>query len=406
MHGVIHTDLESLTMSSKPLRSNPLSGAAQRHTSSHRGSALLWTLAICAGVGASGAPVPTLAGQAVPAVLQAGSEPEDDDEDLDDVKAATGDVLGKAAAPRSLARQVCPRGPFGAPVPAGALATAVATARPSDAFNAALTADGNVEGPVFLGRTLVFSEFNFVANPPPSRILSVAPGRPGIVIVDDAGTNGHALGPRGEFLGGSHKVGGIVRINLRTGQQSVVIDQFDGKRFNSPNDLAVRSDGTIYFSDPDFQAPAPLPQLKTRVYRLAPGAKQAVVVDDARQQPNGVTLSPDEKTLYLAAQDGIFKYAVARDGSTGPAQRFTNAVASGDGMVVDCAGNLYVTQTDVVVLSPAGLEIGRIPAPSPNASVTNVAFGGRDRKTLFITALGGAGRGLYQVKLQVPGLPF
>lgn len=348
-----------------------------------------------------------MAWQVAQAVSPADSEADNnDDDDRDDIKAAAGEVGSKVAATRSLARQVCPRGPFGAPVPAGAFAAAVAGARPSDAFNAGLTANGNVEGPVFLGRSLVFSEFNFVANPPPSRIISVAPGRAGTVIVGDSGTNGHALGPRGEFLGASHKVGGIVRINLRTGQQSVVIDQFDGKRFNSPNDLTVRSDGTIYFSDPDFQAPAPLPQLKTRVYRVAPGAKQASVVDDARQQPNGVTLSPDEKTLYVAAADGIFKYTVAPDGSTGPAQRFTNAVAGADGMVVDCAGNLYVTQTDVVVLSPAGLEIGRIPTPSPDASVTNVAFGGRGRKTLFITALGGTGRGLYQVRLQVPGLPF
>jgi len=259
---------------------------------------------------------------------------------------------------------------------------------------------------VWLGRSLVFSEFNFVANPPPSRIIGLVPGQPGRVIVADAGTNGLALNASGELLGASHKVGGIVRINLSTGQQTVLIDQFGGKRFNSPNDLTVRSDGTVYFTDPDFQAPSPLPQLKTRVYRLAPGAKQAAVVDEARQQPNGVTLSPDEKTLYLAAADGIFKYAVARDGATGAPQRFTNAVASGDGMVVDCAGNLYVAQRDVVVLSPTGNEIARIPAPSADASVTNVAFGGRDRKTLFITALGGSGRGVYQVRLLVPGLPF
>lgn len=382
-------------------------GPAPRRLTPARGTrALLGMLALCSGAAAWAAPSAAVVGPAVPVAALAGSEPEDDEDDVVDTKAATEVGLAKMTGAKTLASRVCPRGPFGAPVPAGAVAAAVAGARPSDAFNAGLTADGNVEGPVFLGRSLVFSEFNFVANPPPSRIVSVTPGRAGVVVVADSGTNGHALGPRGEFLGASHKVGGIVRINLRTGQQSVVIDQFEGKRFNSPNDLTVRSDGTIYFSDPDFQAPAPLPQLKTRVYRLAPGAKQAVVVDDARQQPNGVTLSPDEKTLYLAAADGIFKYAVAPDGSTGKAQKFTNAVASGDGMVVDCAGNLYVTQTDVVVLSPAGQEIARIPAPSANASVTNVAFGGRDRKTLFITALGGSGRGLYQVRLQVPGLPF
>jgi gluconolactonase len=379
-------------------------------TQARKASAILGALALCAGVATSAASAQTMAwhaAQMAQGVLSSDSEADGDDDDSDDDQAAAVHIMAKSGPPKSLAQQVCPKGPFGAPVPAGALATPVAKARPSDAFNAALTADGNVEGPVYLGRKfLVFSEFNFVANPPPSRIIMVKTGHAGRVLVNDSGTNGHALGPRGEFFGGSHKIGGIVRINLNTGQQTVVIDQFDGKRFNSPNDLAVRSDGTIYFSDPDFQAPAPLPQLKTRLYRLAPGSKQAIVVDDARQQPNGVTLSPDEKTLYLAASDGIFKYAVAADGSTGPAQRFTNAVASGDGMVVDCAGNLYITSKDVVVLSPAGQEIARIPAPNPNASVTNVAFGNTDRKTLFITALGGSGRGLYQVKLQVPGLPY
>jgi gluconolactonase len=76
-------------------------------------------------------------------------------------------------------------------------------------------------------------------------------------------------------------------------------------------------------------------------------------------------------------------------------------------MVVDCAGNLYVTSTDVIVLDPAGSEIARLHMPDGAGSVTNVAFGGAHRKTLFITAMGsGSGRGVFKVDLKVPGLPY
>lgn len=104
----------------------------------------------------------------------------------------------------------------------------------------------------------------------------------------------------------------------------------------------------------------------------------------------------------------MFKYTVAADGSVGTAEHFgAGVVSSGDGMVVDCAGNLYVTSTDVIILSPEGKEVGRIRMPSGDGTVINVSFGGGDRKTLFITAMGSDGaRGVYKVDVAIPGHPY
>jgi gluconolactonase len=197
-------------------------------------------------------------------------------------------------------------------------------------------------------------------------------------------------------------------------------------RFNSPNDLVLAPDGTLYFSDPDYQAARMRPQTATRLYRLPPGATEAIVVDEMRRQPNGVSLSPKGDVLYASSQDGVYQYPIS-GGTVGAGTRLSQSPASGDGMAVDCGGNLYVTSgTTVVVLSPTGMQLGQISVPGVQ-SVTNVAFGGSDRKTLYITALGaltssgmggpggfggsGGGNsnampGLFKVTMNVPGYPY
>jgi gluconolactonase len=177
-------------------------------------------------------------------------------------------------------------------------------------------------------------------------------------------------------------------------------------RFDSPNDLAVGRDGTLYFSDPDYQAPSPLPQPKTGAYRVAPGGSTATTIADGRQQPNGVTLSPDGSKLYLSGSDGVYVYPVMADGSLGGGTRFGN-VSSSDGMAIDCAGNLYTTANqEVTILDSMGKELGKIAVGSVQ-SVTNLAFGGADHKTLYITALGASGQaGLFRLQAAVPGLPY
>lgn len=301
----------------------------------------------------------------------------------------------------------CPGGPFGNPIPDGAKVVRLDKAIPLDEFNLFGALDANVEGPVWRNGALYVSEFGAGANPPPTRVIQVKGNKPGVVYLADAGTNGLAADSAGRLYGASHKVGGIVRLGQAGEQPKVLLDRFKGLRFNSPNDLTIRSDGTIYFTDPTWQAPVPPPQLKTRVYRIAPGAKAATVVDEQRVQPNGITLSPDEKTLYVASMSGLYKYSVAADGTVGAPARFAPQITGADGMVADCAGNLYVTSVDVIVLNPAGAEIGRLPLPAGAGLVTNLAFGGSNRTTLFITAMGlGSARGVFQVVLKVPGLPY
>ncbi len=242
---------------------------------------------------------------------------------------------------------------------------------PVDAFNQNNGTFGIVEGPVWMGDALYISEIGPGSNPPLSRILKVTADEQVTVVRPDAGTNGLAIDAQGLLYGASHKIGGLIRIDLGAPDQ-VLVDRYNGARLDSPNDLAIRSDGTFYFTDPSYQAPAPLPQTATRLYRWSAGAGINALA--GLPQPNGVTLSLDESKLYVATQTTVYRYPVNSDGSLGSAATFVSG--GSDGMGLDCAGNLYVTRgTQVIVFSPAGTELGRIDFPDVQ-SVTNVAFGG------------------------------
>ena len=239
------------------------------------------------------------------------------------------------------------------------------------------------------------------------------PGSAATVFADNDGTNGLAILPDGDLVGAIHIDGSVCRVPLASPNSlQTIAFQYMGARFNAPNDLAVRSDGNIYFSDPDAnQAPTPHPQAKTRVYRISPLPDSIVsVVDDTLSQPNGVTLSLDENTLYVSGP-GLYKYAVMADGSVGPQQP---AVANppmysgSDGMVFDCAGDLYVANNSVisVINLATGNKIGDITVTGNGIqAVSNVAFGGADHKTLFITTLGGT-PGVFSVAMPLPGMPY
>jgi gluconolactonase len=190
-----------------------------------------------------------------------------------------------------------------------------------------------------------------------------------------------------------------------------------GKRFNSPNDLTIRTDGTIYFTDPTFQAPSPVPQSAQRVYMVPPGSSTATVLIDNANNPNGITLSIDQQTLYVGDGSGVTKYAV--NATTGaivtPGTKVDSADLDNnatDGMAIDCAGNLYVvrvSQKDIIVVSPSNAKIGQISLGSQAGQLTNVAFGGVDHKTLYVTAQGSntSGRGVFKiVGMPIPGMPY
>jgi len=301
----------------------------------------------------------------------------------------------------------CPSGSFTFAAPTG-MATKIAGAPPSDTFNK--DAWTNVEGPVWIGDSLYFSEMTSSNMIPPSRILKIATGGAVSVFAADAGSNGLAVDGSGNLIAAVHKDGSISQIALSGGAATPLVSMYMSKRFTSPNDLAIRSDGTIYFSDPSYQNSAN-PQGAERLYRVTPPPTRTVsAIEGAPSPPNGVTLSPDEKTLYVAANNGgLKKFTVMSDGSLSAASDFV-AGSGGDGMAVDCAGDLFVTgngAATVRVYSPAGMLLTTIALASGAGNTTNVAFGGTDHKTLYITAQGTEGqRGVYSIALAVPGFPY
>jgi gluconolactonase len=262
---------------------------------------------------------------------------------------------------------------------------------------------GLFEGVLWLERgVLLFSDMSFTADVPPSTIHALTP--PGSVqtFLADAGTNGLGLAPDGTVLGCAHDVQGIVRIDPVTGARTTWVDNYQGNSFNSPNDIAVRGDGTVYFSDPNWQLGSrPSETGMTGVYRVA-SSGEVSLVDGDRGNPNGVALSPDQATLYVGEENGtVSSYSVAADGTTGSPQTFAN-VPGADGMGVDCAGNLYVaahSEGSVHVLSPSGASLGTIAVAS---AVTNLAFGGANHQTLYISA----GKTIYSLPMNLPGYPY
>jgi gluconolactonase len=312
------------------------------------------------------------------------------------------------------ARWTCPTGNFTTPSPSSISLTKVAGVPPFDSFNNNGNNFGNIEGAVWFGDALYVSEISSQPNPPASRILRVpTTGAPSIAF-PNSGTNGLAIDIMGRLMGANHVAGGVFVYDLTNMTSTPIVSTYMGKRFDSPNDLTMRSDGTLYFSDPDFQAPSPAPQSARRLYRLPPGATEPMVVDANRSNPNGVTLSLDEAFLYVTDGQGLWRYPVNADGSTGTATQIAQSAvnSSGDGMGIDCAGTLYVaTQQKVVLVNPTGngTSPGSITL-SGVQSVTNIAFGGANHQTLYVTGLGngmgGTAMGLYRADMPLPGMPF
>ena len=338
-----------------------------------------------------------------------------------------GGTTGSAGSPGVFTRYKCPAGPFTTPTPATLTPTRIAGVPSPDAtINQNGSAFSIVEGPVWIGGALYISEIQNSsafpqpgAPPPPARIFKITSDDVASVFLPDSGSNGLAIDASGNLLSANHKVGGIVSFAFPAGTPTTLVGTYMGTRFISPNDLTVRSDGTIYFTDPSYQgATGASSQTQTRVYRVPPGSTQVSVVDATLSDPNGITLSLDETKLYVTDKSGLHVYPVSSDGSVGSGSRLAQGVVSGgDGMTIDCAGNLYVAITssgNVVVVSPAGTSLGTIVISGVQA-VTNAAFGGSDHKTLYITAQGGGmsfgqggttAPGLFKVTMPLPGMPY
>ncbi|HLL49578.1 MAG TPA: SMP-30/gluconolactonase/LRE family protein [Thermomicrobiales bacterium] len=199
----------------------------------------------------------------------------------------------------------------------------------------------------------------------------------------------------------SDDIHGVLRI--ADGQMTILVNEYEGQRLNGANDLVFDSSGVLYFSDP-WRSSADNPI--GGFYRLFPNGTLERI-DHGLAFPNGVALSANGDAAYLAEtyRNRILRYPIEPDGAIGAREDF--AILPGgegpDGMAFDQAGNLYVAHYgggQVAVFGPSGEMIDEIPVPG--AQVTNVAFGGADRRALVITDVATAS--LYQTRVDVPGL--
>ena len=181
-----------------------------------------------------------------------------------------------------------------------------------------------------------------------------------------------------------------------TGTLTVVVDRFEGRRFNSPNDLWVDPKGGIYFSDPRYGATDDQEIDGYHVYYISPNRALVLRVTTDLVRPNGIVGTPDGSRLYVADHGGgrTYVYTPNPDGTLGSRRLFVSQ--GSDGMTLDERGNVYLTGEDVTIYNPDGQPVGSIAVPEPPANLT---FGGADGRTLFVTAR----TSLYAVEMTVAG---
>ncbi|HVR64157.1 MAG TPA: SMP-30/gluconolactonase/LRE family protein [Polyangia bacterium] len=284
----------------------------------------------------------------------------------------------------------CPGGPYPAPIPQNNKATLV-----RGAFG------GQLEGAVWVAaqKALYFCVYNGGVMNGQIQKYTPADGQ-FTIFANNIGVGGLAMGPDGMLVAASYDKRALTRFDPATGTRTDV-PGFTGKNFNEVNDVVVRSDGNMYFSDPQF---GPNQQgLPMAFYRLSPPPASAITSIVMARNANGIALAPDGLSLYMSTTDGgpaLMRVPLGMDGApSGPVVTLKDATS--DGMGVDCAGNVYLSgQTDQInVISPTDQAVGTI--VGTGGYVTNSAFGDEDRKTLYITTF----TSLYKIQLDVPGFP-
>ncbi|WP_166425824.1 SMP-30/gluconolactonase/LRE family protein [Paraglaciecola sp. 20A4] len=312
----------------------------------------------------------------------------------------------------------------------------------------------NIEGPVWYDGALYYS--NMGSHQPDengfelsnqSTIWRWVPGNKPQVWMKDtkAGTNGLAIDSKGKLIVTRQLDGSLSYINWQTKQVTPIASTFQSKRFNSPNDLTIGHDDTVYFTDPNWNTPSNINladiqgggkpgsiEPGQRIYRVtANGAVTATKVTELvpalRDKPNGIILSLNQLQLIVGGLQGLWSFDLDSGKVSNPRKWLSTQI---DGLGKDCSGNIYVTTTRemperkdgqvVVILDKQFREIGVLNLPDIH-NVTNIAFGGNDGKTLFVTGLTApmdgnnlrqCGRApcskasIYTTKLNVQGFPF
>lgn len=262
--------------------------------------------------------------------------------------------------------------------------------------------------------TLLDSSFSFTEGPaadksgnvyftdqPNDRILKWSMHGPISVFMNGCGrSNGLYFDKLGNLLACADEKNELWQINPQK-EVKVLLRNFEGKRLNGPNDLWVHPNGGIYFTDPYYKRDYwqhQTPELEKQcVYYFNPVQNRCVVVADDLLQPNGIIGTPDGTHLYVADIRAwkTYSYTIKADGSLADKKLFCEL--GSDGMTIDQKGNVYLTGRGVTVFSKLGVQILKIPIPQPWTA--NITFGGKKRKTLFITA----SKAVYTLDMKVKG---
>ena len=248
------------------------------------------------------------------------------------------------------------------------------------------------EGPVWFRQGfLVFSDYSR------DRLYKLVPGKsPEVYREDSHGTNGNTMDRQGRLYSCEYKSRRVTRTG-RDGKIEVLAETFEGKRFNAPNDIVIRRDGNVYFTDPLF---TPLDRRELDfygVYRVTPKGEIEAIAR-MKTRPNGIALSPDGRILYVAMTDDrkILAYDLDRNGKTSNERTVIADLPGGpDGMRTDAKGNLFIAARGVQVYSPEGKLLGKI---SPPVNPRNLAFGDSDLRTLYMV-----GNSIFKVRVVTPG---
>jgi gluconolactonase len=238
-----------------------------------------------------------------------------------------------------------------------------------------------------------------------SALYRMTLGQPPELVRKTAGGNGTTFDIKGRLINCEGDGRRVTRTE-HDGQVTTLIDRFEGKRLNRPNDVICCSDGSLFFTDPSLRVPLAEREIAdAAVYRVAPDGAVSAVANF--EYPNGLALSPDERTLYVAnTRWSQYIHAVELDASGAMTRRrifadmssdATNGVP--DGMKVDAAGRVFCTGAGGTwVFAPDGRRVGIIETPEVAA---NIAFGGPDLRTLLFTA----STSVYTLRVKTPGLP-
>ena len=265
---------------------------------------------------------------------------------------------------------------------------------------------GPAEGPVWWqeGHYLLFSDIHN------NRRMKYTPGHDVSVVQEPTNrANGLTRDPQGRLLACEHDSRRVTRQEL-DGSLTVVANSFQGRRLNRPNDVVVKSDGCIYFTDP-WTSPLPPEQWDLTfagVYRVTPDLGTLTLLSDDFLLPNGLAFSPDESVLYIndSRRGHIRAFDLQPNGALAKwtdrvfVELRGNEPGVPDGMKVDREGNVYCGGAGGLwIMDPSGKKLGRVVHGAP--ATTNLAFGGDDWKTLYFTSRNHLG----SVKVKIPGIP-